>query len=191
MAHEIHTTQGFIISSESLGEADKALFLFTEHLGLIRATAQGVRKLSSKLRYALQDFSYSEVSVVMTKGGWRVVNAIPLVAPQAITSSGVKVKSLRLLKRLCGYDEPHPKIFHEFVAAFHFIDQSSPEIPNTSIEALIVLKTLYLLGYWGEIEEGETFATSPFHQDVIEKITNNKMRIIHHVNKSLRATQLL
>lgn len=75
MSHEIYTTKGYIISSEGKSESDKNFFILTKDLGLIRATAQGVRKIESKLRYSLQDFSFSEISFVMTKAGWRITSA--------------------------------------------------------------------------------------------------------------------
>lgn len=190
MAHEIHTTKGFIISSEISAEADKVFFIFTEDLGLVRATAQGVRKISSKLRYALQDFSYSEFSFVMTKGGWRITNATSLASSHEIARSEMKVKSLRLLKRLCGHDEPNPDLFCELVSAFRFIDEVQPYGVSSGIEALLVLKILHMLGYWGELE-GETFATSPFTQEVINLVVSKQSAVIDRVNKSLRATQLL
>ena len=55
MAHHVYTTPAYLIESTPSGEANKSYLLFTKDLGMIRATAQGVRLLKSKLRYSLQD----------------------------------------------------------------------------------------------------------------------------------------
>src|SRR3989344_4801484 len=77
MSHHIYTTEGLVLGSMPLGEANKYISIFTRDLGLIRASAQGVRSVSSKLRYGLQDFSQSTISLVRGKNVWRVTNALP------------------------------------------------------------------------------------------------------------------
>lgn len=190
MSHEIYTTKGFIISSESKGESDKTFFVFTEDMGLVRATASGVRKRESKLRYALQEFSFSEVSFVLGKQGWKIVNGTPLYTfSQKIEKSETKVKTLRLLKKLCPQDESHPNLFHELVKAFLFMDEHAL-VSDKSMDALLALKVLSFLGYWGD--EGEhSFIESPFNHDVLDQITKVRKDIVKEVNRSLRATQLL
>jgi len=190
MSHEIYTTKGFIISSENKGEADKTFFVFTKDLGLVRGNATSVRKIQSKLRYALQDFYFSEVSFVLGKQGWKIVNATPLdFFSSKIEKSETKVKALRLIKKLCGQDESHENLFDEIVKAFVFMDENN--ITNDkSMDALLALKILSYFGYWGD-EEEHNFIQSPFNQDVLEEITKVRVDIVKEVNKSLRATQLM
>ncbi len=190
MSHEIYTTKGFIISSENKAEADKVFFIFTKDLGLVRATAQGVRKQESKLRYSLQDFSYSEFSFVLGKQGWKIVNATPLnFFENKIQNSPTKVQTLRLLKKLCPQDEPHPNLFSELEKAFIFMDKNKIVL-DKSMEALLVLKVLSFLGYWGDGEEYK-FIESPFTKEVVEEVTKVRKDIVKELNKSLRATQLM
>ena len=73
--HNIYTTEGFILKSVNFGEANKYFFIFTKDFGLIKATAQGVRLLKSKLRYSLEDFSFTQVSIVRGKEVWRITSA--------------------------------------------------------------------------------------------------------------------
>ncbi len=73
--HHIYNTEGFVIGGTNVGEANKLLKIFTKDFGMITGSAQGIRHLKSKLRYSLQDFSYSSVSLVKGKEMWRVVNA--------------------------------------------------------------------------------------------------------------------
>ncbi len=56
--HHIYHTEGIILGSKNYGEAGKYYSIFTRDLGMIYASAQGVRKMSSKLRFILQDFAY-------------------------------------------------------------------------------------------------------------------------------------
>ncbi len=191
MSHEIYTTKGFIISSENKAEADKVFFIFTKDLGLVRATAQGVRKQESKLRYSLQDFSYGEFSMVLGKYGWRITNALSIDSSKNVANNETKVKTLRLIKKLSGGDEPNEILFGEIVKAFEFLDNNKIKSSNDkSIEALLVLKVLSSLGYWGE-DTGDDFVTSPLSHDLVDKVNQKRKVIIHEINKSLRATQLM
>lgn len=75
MSYHIYQTNAFIIDSSPLGEANKIYTLLTEDLGMISATAQSVRHLKSKLRYSLQDLSFSRISLVKGKEFWRITSA--------------------------------------------------------------------------------------------------------------------
>ena len=50
MSHKIFHTEGIVLSSKDTKESDRYLAVFTKELGLVKATAQGIRKLESKLR---------------------------------------------------------------------------------------------------------------------------------------------
>src|SRR3989344_5390571 len=65
--YKIYQTEGLVIEGRSLGEADRFLTVFTKDFGMIQAQAQGVRKISSKLRYSLRNFSYAEIDLVQGK----------------------------------------------------------------------------------------------------------------------------
>ena len=75
--HHIHHTEAFVLGSSPKGEDSKLLRLYTRELGLVYAHAQAVRKLSSKLRFTLQDFSRASVDLVRGKEIWRVTTATP------------------------------------------------------------------------------------------------------------------
>ena len=73
--HHIYHTEGLILGSKNYKEADKYYYIFTKDLGMVYATAQGVRKMSSRLRYILQDFSYVKIDLVEGRDLWRVTSA--------------------------------------------------------------------------------------------------------------------
>ncbi|MEK9177832.1 MAG: recombination protein O N-terminal domain-containing protein, partial [Patescibacteria group bacterium] len=73
--YSITTTPGFIIDSRPYGEAGRLMSIFTRELGLVRATAQGIRLEKSKLRYSSQLYSFGIFSFVCGKEFWRLTNA--------------------------------------------------------------------------------------------------------------------
>jgi hypothetical protein len=73
-----HTTFAFVLNVSPSGEKNHFITLFTRGFGMVRAKAQSVRVADSKLRYALQEFSYIEVSLVKGKEIWRITNALPI-----------------------------------------------------------------------------------------------------------------
>ena len=73
--HHIYHTEGIILGSRNYGEAGKYYSIFTRDLGMVYASAQGVRRMSSKLRFVLQDFAYLKIDLVQGKDFWRVTNA--------------------------------------------------------------------------------------------------------------------
>ena len=73
--HHIYTTKAIIIKSIPTGEANRFYFLFTKDLGFIKASAQGVRLLKSKLKGHLQTFSIVNISVVKGKEIWRITSS--------------------------------------------------------------------------------------------------------------------
>ncbi|MEI8130779.1 MAG: recombination protein O N-terminal domain-containing protein, partial [bacterium] len=76
--HHIYHTDAFILGSYQTGEDSKIIVLYATGLGLVRAKAQGVRKLSSKLRFTLQNFSHAKVDLVRGKEIWRITTAVPV-----------------------------------------------------------------------------------------------------------------
>ena len=76
--HHIYHTEAFVLGSNQNGEDSKIITLYTKELGLVRAKAQGIRKLASKLRFTLQNFSYAKVDLVRGKEIWRITTASPL-----------------------------------------------------------------------------------------------------------------
>ena len=72
--HHIYHTEGIILGSGNFGETGKYYSVFTRDLGLVFASAQGVRKMSSKLRFVLQDFAYLKIDLVKGRDFWRITN---------------------------------------------------------------------------------------------------------------------
>jgi DNA repair protein RecO (recombination protein O) len=124
MSHTIYTTEGFILKSLNFGEANKYFFIFTKDFGLIKAAAQGVRLLKSKLRYSLADLSFGQVSIVRGKEIWRITSA----EKKLILTEGNKVLLLSrlfsLLLRLLHGEEKNSSLFDYLKEGFFFLEQN-------------------------------------------------------------------
>src|SRR5678810_1294690 len=108
MSYHIYTTKGLVLSARPVREADRTYAILTRDLGLVRASATGVRKESSKLRGALEPFVISNISLVRGKEYWRITSAEVLRPIPAEAGIG---RPLALLERLVAREAAHPKLF--------------------------------------------------------------------------------
>lgn len=194
MSHTIYHTEAFVMSTRNTGEADKTFNLFTKDFGVIRAKAMGIRKMESRLRYFVQDFKYIDASLVKGKTFWRLVSARPiheLNSKKSLTTSS-RIRGLQLIGKLAPEEESHAELFDELVSAFEFTSSTHPVVSEMeAIEALLVLKILSALGYWGEADALNGLARSPFTAETLARLASTKKSIIKELNKSLAATQLM
>lgn len=194
MSHTIYNTEAFVVSSRNSGEADRTFRLFTKDFGVISAKATGIRKVSSRLRFFVQDFKYIDASIVKGKNYWRLVSARPiheLNSRKSLTTSS-RIRSLQLVGKLAPEGESLTELFDELVSAYTFTSTNHPKKEDLeSIEALIALKILHSLGYWGDKQSENDLVKSPFNENVVAQVKLSKKTIIKELNNSLRATQLL
>jgi recombinational DNA repair protein (RecF pathway) len=182
------------MSSRNSGEADRIYWLFTKDLGIVVAKATGIRKIESRLHFFVQDFKYIEASLVKGKTFWRLISAQPVheLNSKKSLSMSSRIRSLQLIQRLAPEGEPLEDLFGELVDAYTFTSTTHPKISDMqSIEALLTLKILHNLGYWGDKQSDLKFITSPFSKEAISEISSVKSSIIKELNNSLRATQLV
>lgn len=194
MSHTIYNTEAFVISSRGAGEADKTFHLFTREFGTLRAKATGIRKIESRLRYFVQDFKYIEASLVKGKNYWRLVSAKPIHDLNSIKSLATpsRARGLQLIGKLAPEEEPHAQLFNELVSAYAFTSRIKANGEDVeSVEALVALKILHALGYWGDNQAENILITSPFDENSIQKVKSVRKSIVRELNKSLSATQLV
>ncbi|MEX0934008.1 MAG: recombination protein O N-terminal domain-containing protein [Candidatus Paceibacterota bacterium] len=199
MSYHIYKTKGIVIDEHERSEANKALYLLTHEFGLVLATAQSVRALKSKLRYALQVFSYSDIDLVKGKSGWRVVNAHykenflnRLSGEEAYEKRCTVGRITGLVRRLVKGEEQNEKLFIEVVNILSFIrDTELSEKKLFSAEVIAVMRILNLLGYWGEHEElASLLKEEGLERYDLDEVFALKPLAIREINKSLRETQL-
>lgn len=195
--HYIYHTSGFILGSSASGEANRSFRVFTKDLGLIKASAQGVRYLKSKLRYSLHDFSFCELSLVRGKEFWRVTGASKNIDIYEALSGdremlAVFARVFALLDRLLSGEEKNTSLFEYMDEAVRFAfskKQSSELVRN--FEYILVLRILSSLGYLGTSPDTSPFVGSPFwSDDLLVSMGNLMPRVLKEINESLRESQL-
>jgi recombinational DNA repair protein (RecF pathway) len=181
------------VDSKPNGEAGRLLSIFTRELGLIMASAQGVRLSVSKLRYHTQDFSYGTFSFVKGKEIWRLTGA----SESEIEVNELYIRSLALLRRLLHGEEKNEILFDELVASTGFFKKSLNSLTKEKAsvaECLMVIRILHHLGYVGNIPELNEFLSGSveeiWNDGTLVKMEKQKNLAIKHINSGLKASQL-
>lgn len=191
--HHIYHTDAFVLKTLPTGEDSKTLFLYTRELGLVRARAQGIRKISSKLRYTLQEYSRANVDLVRGKEIWRVTTASPLSSHSEIrrTPSAEKIiaRMHSLLVRLVTGEEANEEIFSILVRAHDMLgerEHSSEEY--RAVELLFAARILTALGYLTRGSLSENAGTSGIPIELSDIAYQH--RLIRDINQALSESQL-
>lgn len=150
--YHFHHTEAIVIATRPLKESDRRLRLFTRELGVVTATATGVRLLQSKLRYALQPYTLVTLVMVHGKQGWRVTNAVPKAS--LFVKEG-REKSRRTIISLLGFiarflpEGVAERNLFDFVCAScrHILDGTIVEEDEMVVRLICEYKTLYTCGY--------------------------------------------
>ncbi len=194
--HQIYHTEAFILKSSNVREADKVMYLYTRELGLVRATAQGIRKIGSKLRFALQDFTYAKVDLVRGRASWRVTSAQPVDSLVYIkknqASYTIMHNTSRLLLSLVQGEEAHEKIFNDLKQALFFLNHihvSRGE--RRATELSLVLRILHHLGYISGKDDMTPITMHEYVEETLQYAQEKELAIVSEINRALKASQLL
>ena len=182
------------MGSRNYGEAGKCYYIFTRDLGMVYASAQGVRKMSSKLRFVLQDFSYVKIDLVRGKDFWRITSASKTNKLENISEKPETLEVFanisRLLKRLLAGEDANEKLFADLLNGLSILEKYETAGDLRNIEAIIVLRILHNLGYIGGTETLKTLVKSPFEAELVLKVAENRAKILAEINKALQETHL-
>lgn len=196
--HHIYHTPSFILSGSDIGEANRTFAVFTRELGLIRASAQGVRFQKSKLRYSLHELSFSDISLVRGKEFWRVTGAVQRDClyeslrgnPHLLAVFG---RVFALLLRLLSGEEKNSLLWSYLEEAFRFAATAklAETAPVRNFECIFVLRILSSLGYLGASPETAAFVETPFwSEEILGKMNLFLPRALTQINRSLKESQL-
>lgn len=194
--HHIYHTEALILGSRPSGEANRVFVLLTKELGMIFATAQGVRLQKSKLRYTLQDYSYANIDLVRGKDVWRVTSATPIDSFHLLRlqPDGMRliVKLAQLLRRLIrGEVDTQEALFNDIVTTLTYLNQTGydPRLYETA-ELCLVLRILKHLGYLNSRPEIDNYVGDSFALSTIDYASFQKKTIIFEINRALRESHL-
>lgn len=195
MSYHVYTTDGWILSSSDLGEANRYLEIFTKDLGLIHAHAQGVRYLKSKQRYNLQNFSSVKVALVRGRDIWRLTSASAIISPSSLMTNREKFqlagRVFSLIKRLIKGEEKDDNLYNELDSGVTFLLQNSFSAESLkNFEAVWVLRILSRLGYIADNKELGELSLSGWDSGSISFDDSFRRRAVCQINLALANSQL-
>ncbi|HCB35244.1 MAG: hypothetical protein A2W52_00510 [Candidatus Taylorbacteria bacterium RIFCSPHIGHO2_02_49_25] len=197
MSYHLYPTDAFVLGSTPSGEGSKIVLLFTREFGLLSASARSIREERSKLRYALQDFSHSEIALVRGRECWRVAHASlqgNLFHEFAGRAEAVRLigRIFLLLRRLLAGEEKNEPLFHSVLGGLQFLKTHHGPDMVAGIEIVLVLRILHLLGYLAPREEfnGSLWRHTIWEESVIHGTLPLRALAVSEINHSLQQSQL-
>ena len=192
--HHIYHTDAFVLHSRPHGEDSKTLALYTRELGLVYARAQALRKITSKLRYTLQDFSRAQVDLVRGKEIWRITTAVPLHSYKELRSTPLAERILArvvsVTLRLCPGEEADGEVFQALEDTYALLELGPlSESQARNIELFSISRILIALGYISR----DTFFEASFDTTSLPlqlEDASFRRRLIEDINRALAASQL-
>lgn len=191
--YAIHQTRSLILDYVDSGEHNRLYWLFTAELGLIVATASGVRTTKSKLNPRLQQYNIVTLEVVRGKEMWRITNVLSdeiSCWELSKNAQAVVARVSALIRRLYIGEEANHLLFADVEEAFLKLGRIFDSGTIDAVETLLVLKILYHLGYWEEHQKHYPLHFSPFSSEVLETTQRKKEDLRERIVESLRESHL-
>lgn len=188
MRHK-YETRGIVLSRTPVGETNALITFITPDLGLVRASAQGVRRSGAKLASSLATFAESSVVLVRGRENWRVVGAVLEKNWFTHMQTDSRVRAARvsnLLLRLVVGEAYDPALFLITTGFFKALTEL-PEDVRDAAEVLAVLRILAVLGFdTGEIP-GEAYL---FTQPLLAAVIKDRKNYVARINNGITASEL-
>lgn len=163
-------TQAIVVKRTNYADADRFVTLLTHDLGKISAIAKGVRRISSRKRPVLEPFNVAKVSLLTTKMGFMIGEAVLVEEFTHLKTSLSKIamasQLLEIVEGLVAEEEAHPDIFGMVYDQLTQIDIGTS---SKQVQISAVGQILESLGF-GTVE-GEVLL-----KNHIESITLKKLR---------------
>lgn len=197
MGYRKYNTPGLILDRVTVGEADTFFFIYTRDLGRVGATARSVRTMKSKLRYALQPYTFVEISLVRGKQIWRITNAIAgrnLYSELSDTPQKLAVflNVVALIRRLVRGEQADPELYQVLENGFSFLaDNQLEEDEVRRTELLIVLRVLECLGYLREDDHLASFTgDASYSVSMLDLFSGAQKEALSEINRTLNTIHL-
>lgn len=189
--YQKYHTEALVLGSFESGETDKTILLYTKDFGLVRARASAVRAEHSKMRYAVQDYSYATVSLVKGKRGWRLAGAAAITnAVGDVRGIGAFARVSELVLRLVHGEEVSDYIFAALQEAHRALMQERCDAFGT-IEIVCVARILFALGYISnEALSSALFTHTAYTGESLLEAESMKDKLLLSINRAIAETQL-
>ncbi len=197
MSYHLYTTRGIVIQGLPYREADKYYYLFTKDLGLILASAKSVRKIESKLRFGLNDYSVGEFSLIRGREYWKItgVKETENLSHSFIESPEKRIILARVLsmtQKLVAGEEINTALFTVLDDAFKFLKSFSGNNEEIKVfEVVLMLRILSILGYGQRGEIYDSFVdTTAWSGTLLNDAIPLANQMREEIQKALEASQL-
>ncbi|PIR44417.1 MAG: hypothetical protein COV10_04740 [Candidatus Vogelbacteria bacterium CG10_big_fil_rev_8_21_14_0_10_51_16] len=206
--YRIYTTRGFVVSGRPYGEASATLTLLTEDLGVVRARAQAVRGLASKLRYGLQSLSRGAFSLVRGREVWRLTSVSPcdqasqnyttdfpkqrgLTPFSSFATRALFARVLALVERLVHGEEEDRRLF-ALVEECHELlqEEGLSSVELRCLELLITARILDHLGYIAPAPSIPAVRALKVTKKVLSSVGGHERDLARVIEVALQASQL-
>ncbi len=191
--HKIFITEGIALSKRAAGESNSSISVLTRDMGLLRASAQSARVSKSKLRYGLEPMTRGTFSFVEGKRGWRLVGIIDAKREFSAHASARAAagRISKLLTRLIHGEEVSSALFEAVTDGFSLFARASQKEEIESVECVLVLRILHLLGYLPKSAELAPFINDgALSLEMASEAAERRSSLIKAINESLQATGL-
>ncbi len=198
MSYHLYHTDAFVLGGVPSGEGSRYLTILTREFGLITAKAQSVREERSKLRYGLQDFSFSSVTLVRGKEFWRVTSVsspenLYVTFRERRECAEMIARVFSLLRRLLAGEEKNERLFINLVETVAYLTKtplSAQEL--SSVEIVLVLRILHTLGYLAPRNEFSVFFDDAvlWGDTILHRAASLRSLALSDINTSLQHSQL-
>jgi hypothetical protein len=208
--NHIHHTEAIVLGGYPKGEADRQIVLYTRDLGLVRADARGIRKVSSKLRFALQPYMIVQADLIVTRAAYRAgsTDLIESIGLADMPTLSILHRISLLVRRLVPEEEKNEPLFEAITEVIRFLSKKDQQnlknnesinetgqtgqishLDTASLELLAVFRILYHLGYITESGE-RSLIREPITGELLEQVKVRRESLVQEVNKSLKETML-
>jgi DNA repair protein RecO len=194
MSYTVYDTDAVIVDSWPYKDASRRLLVFSRELGRILVRAQAVRKVSSKLAPAVQEFAESELELVYGKSGWRLVGAKPQRNFYLGAQAGCSAmrRTMNLLTRMVPAQQSDRRLYElviDGLAALSQADERNVELT----EGLFVFRLLSHLGYAPDATASNLqrfTADASYQQERLAEFQKVQSQAVEQINQALANTQL-
>jgi len=199
--YQKYQTDALVLGSRESGENDRVFILFTYEFGLVRACATAVRKETSRMRYALQNYARANAALVRGKRGWRLAGASAIKNahgdPRGVAAFA---RISELVSRLVQGEEANPYLFAALAEA-HEALMSAQGRPASGwqghsdiigvIEIVCVARILYTLGYIStEALSTALFTHTAYTGESLLEAETMKDKLLSSINRAIAETHL-
>lgn len=193
--YQKYHTEALVLGSSEQGEHDRIFTLYTKDFGLLRARASAVRTEASRMRYALQNYSRTYVTLVRGKRGWRIGGSLAMKGALGSTENiSAFARIVRLITRLVAGEEQNVYLFATLSSAHDVLMSFREQVSEGSsaiVELVCVARILYALGYLSsEALQTALFTHTAYTGEYLLEAEMLRDQLLSHVNRAIAETHL-